>query len=340
MASFSVNVLQIRDSSFNIGFKMGNFIQNKPILKTLELITKPEIDFKNMRSIYSTFAPHLLEELEGLSQGLEIPLNRAASLFSGYDLPRTEAMGCSAIITTDYYVRNYDFSPTLYDGIFSLVQPDTAFATAGYNLQLIGRHDGVNQEGLVAGLHFVSNNDYTRGVSPWTSIRMVLDIFSTTDDAINMLKEIPHSACYNFSLGDKKGNIAEVEASPGKVIVRRGESLLSCVNHFQTDMLKNKNRTSIEGSVHRNNYLLGFKDKNMTHSEMFDNFNDTTSPVFFTDYDNFFGTLHTFSYSYKDSRILTAIARSNQVLDINFQEWLEGETINDPILQGIIEEGS
>lgn len=337
MSNFSVNVLQIRDSSFNTGSKMGKFIRNKPILKTLELITKPEIDFKNMESIYSTFAPHLLEELEGLSQGLEISLNKAASLFSGYDVPKTEAMGCSAIITKDYYVRNYDFSPALYDGVFSLVQSDRAFATAGYNLQIIGRHDGVNQEGLVAGLHFVSNNDHTRGVSPWTSIRMVLDSCSTTDDAINMLEEIPHSACYNFSLGDKKGNIAEVEVSPGKVIVRRGQSLLSCVNHFQTDLLKNKNRSSIEGSVQRNNYLLSFKDKNITHSEMFDNFNDITSAVFFTDYDNLFGTLHTFSYSHQDSRILTAIARSNQVLDINFQDWIKGETINDHILKGIIE---
>ncbi|WP_121604646.1 C45 family autoproteolytic acyltransferase/hydolase [Virgibacillus sp. Bac332] len=340
MSNFTVDVLQIRDSSFNIGLKMGRYIRNKPILKVLESITKPKIDFGIMKSIYSTFAPHLLEEIEGLSQGLEIPLNKAKSLFSGYDVPKTEAMGCSAIITKEFYVRNYDFSPDLYDGLFSLVQPITAFATAGYNLQILGRHDGVNQEGLVAGLHFVSNNDYSKGVSAWTAIRMVLDSCSTTDDAINMLKEIPHSACYNFSLGDKQGNSAVVEASPGKVMVRRGSSPLSCVNHFHDNMLKNKNRMSIENSVKRNNYLLNFKDKNYTHSEMFNNFKDINSPVFFTDYDNLFGTLHTISYSYQDSRILTAIARSNQVLDINFQDWVIGENINDYILQGVIEESS
>ncbi|WP_042147299.1 C45 family autoproteolytic acyltransferase/hydolase [Paucisalibacillus sp. EB02] len=338
MSNLAVDVLQIRGSSFNIGFQMAKLIQNKPILETLESITKPEIDYNNMKSIYSTFAPHLLEEIEGLSHGLEISLGKAAALFSGYEVPKTEAMGCSAIVTKDYYVRNYDFSPALYDGVFSLVQPDNAFASAGYNLQILGRHDGVNQEGLVAGLHFVSNNDYTKGVSPWTSVRMVLDSCSTTDDAINMLKEIPHSACYNFSIGDKKGNNAEVEVTPRKVIVRRGQESLTCVNHFQLDMLKDKNRTSIEGSVQRNNILLNFISQNLTHSEMFDNFRVTNSPVFFTDYGNLFGTLHTFSYAYQDSRILTAIARSNQVLDINFQDWVNGENVKEHILQGIIEE--
>src|SRR5699024_1516858 len=155
---------------------------------------------------------------------------------------------------------------------------------------------------------------------------------------INMLKEIPHAACYNFSLGDKNGGIAVVEASPDKVIVRRGVSVLSCVNHFQDEQLKNKNRPSIEHSVKRHNYLVHLKDKEHTYVEMFENFKSIGSPLFFTDYDDLFGTLHTFSYSYHETMILTAIARSEQVLDINFQDWVDGENIDMDILEGIIEE--
>lgn len=338
MPDFNVSVIQIRDSSFKIGVKMGKYIQNSPILKTLEMITKPEIDYKNMKSIYKTFAPHLLDELEGLAVGLKLPLNKAASLFSGYDVPKTEEMGCSAIITKEYYVRNYDFSPLFYDGCLSLLQPKGTLASVGYNLQVIGRHDGVNNQGLVLGLHFVSNNNYSKGLSAWTSIRMILDTCSTLEDAIYMLKEIPHSACYNFSIGDKQGNIAVVEASPEKVFVRREQSLLSCVNHFQSKELEKKNRKSfIEHSVKRNKYLQAFKDNHLSHSEMFDRFADKNSPVFFTDYDNFFGTLHTFSYSFKDSRILTSVAQSNQILDINFDEWINGTNINDHLLTGVID---
>jgi len=338
VTNFIVNIVQMRESSFNIGIKMGKLIKNSSLIKSFESITKPEIDYQNMESIYSTFAPYLLEELEGLSQGLEMPLNRTAALFGGYDLPRTEALGCSAIMTRDYYVRNYDFSPDLYDGLFSLVQPDSRFATAGYNLQLLGRHDGVNQEGLVAGLHFVSNQGFTKGVSAWMAVRMMLDSCSTTEEAIAMLKEIPHAACYNFSLGDKKGDIAVVEASPDQVVVRRGLSVLSCVNHFQDDTIKDKNRPSITHSVKRSNYLSELSEKHYRHTEMFEEFNSVGSPLFFMDYDDLFGTLHTFSYSYQDTRILTAVARGKMTLDINFQKWIDGENVNRTILEGLIDE--
>lgn len=337
MSEFLVNLFQIRDTSFNIGLKFGKYLHNNPLLKVLDSITRSEIDYKNLKSIYSALAPHLLEELDGLANGLEISTKKSASLFSGYDVPRTEAMGCSAIITKEYYVRNYDFSPALYDGIFSLVQSEEAFATAGYNLQVLGRHDGINQKGLVAGLHFVSNNSYSKGISPWTAIRMVLDMCSSVDDAIQMLKEIPHAACYNFSLGDKNGHMAVVEASPEKVIVRLGQSSLSCVNHFQDEMLKNKNRVSIDGSVKRNSYLQEISNKNLAHQEMFDEFKDKNSPLFFTDYENLFGTLHTLSYSYQNSRIITTIAQSEHVLDFNFQDWVDGENVKEQMLRGIID---
>ncbi|WP_397538449.1 C45 family autoproteolytic acyltransferase/hydolase [Rummeliibacillus pycnus] len=336
MSNFEVQVLQIRDSSYNIGFKTGKVIQGKPIIKALEMITKPEIDYENMKSIYTSFAPNLLDEMQGLSDGLEISLNKAVTLFSGYDVPKTEAMGCSAVITKDYYVRNYDFGPALYDGCFSLVQPNQVFSSAGYNLQAIGRHEGVNEKGLVIGLHFVSHHDYSVGLSAWTSIRMVLDTCTTTDDAIQMLKEIPHSACYNFSMADRNGDIAVVEATPSKVVIRRDPELLSCVNHFQEEDLKQKNRTVIDNSLKRNNILQSFRDGNLTQSEMFNNFANSESPLFFTNYDDLFGTLHTFSYSFKDERILTSIAESEQILDINFLEWVKGKDIKPCILSGII----
>ncbi|WP_369899458.1 C45 family autoproteolytic acyltransferase/hydolase [Bacillus manliponensis] len=337
MSKFEVPIIQMRDSSFYIGLNMSRYIQNSSILKTLDRITKPEIDYKNIKAIYSAFAPHILDELEGLCEGLAMTQNKAAALFSGYDVPKMEAMGCSAIITKDYYVRNYDFSPVFYDGYFSLFQPKDVFASAGYNLQVIGRHDGVNEHGLVIGLHFVSNHDYSVGVSAWTAVRMVLDTCMSVEDAIHMLKEIPHAACYNFSLGDKKGNIAVVEASPTKVIVRKNNTVLSCVNHFQDPELIEKNRVSIEGSQKRNDYLQSFQDGNVIQVEMFQNFSNENSPVFFTEYENLFGTLHTFSYSFHDGRILTTLARGNEILDINFNGWIEGEDIEHNCLTGIIE---
>lgn len=337
MPDFTLHIFQIRDSSYHIGVHTGEKMRATSILHMLESITKQEIDFPEMKSIYTSFAPHLLDELDGLAEGFGISFHKAAALFSGYDVPKTEAMGCSSLLTKNYYVRNYDFSPDLYDGVFSLVQPKQAFASAGYNLQLMGRHDGVNEHGLVAGLHFVSHDGYRKGVSPWAGIRMILDTCSSLEEAVALLKEIPHSACYNFSLGDRDGKMAEVEASPEKVAVRYGESFLSCVNHFQDVQMKRKNRLSIEGSLKRNKHLLSLNEKQLSHRQLFQHFKDTDSPVFFTDYENLFGTLHTFSYSYHDSRILTIIAGCKEVLDVNLQDWVNGDDIRRKNLSGYIE---
>lgn len=241
-------------------------------------------------------------------------------------------------MTDEFYVRNYDFAPALYDGLFSLVQGGSVLASAGYNLQLIGRHDGVNEKGLAAGLHFVSYDSYTAGISAWTALRMVLDKCSSMDEAIHMLKELPHAACYNFSIGDEKGNRAVVEAAPEKVKVRKGEEAAACVNHFEDKELLNKNRSSLEGSIKRRNHLRSLRNTKITHEQAFNHFRSKQSLVFFRYYDQLFGTLHTFSYGYEESRILTAIAQSGEALDINFQEWVRGKDVPINSMEGYIEQ--
>ncbi|MCA1062759.1 C45 family autoproteolytic acyltransferase/hydrolase [Rossellomorea sp. AcN35-11] len=337
MSNFNVRILQTRGSSFDIGLEIGKFFKDTPVMNSYEAITKPEIDYVNLKSIFSSISPHLLEELEGISEGVGIPFNKAAALFSGYDLPRVAAMGCSAVITNEYYVRNYDFSPFLYDGLFSLIQANNSYASAGYNLQGIGRHDGVNEHGLAVGLHFVSNMEHTKGLSAWTSIRMVLDSCSSVNEAITLLKELPHSACYNFSMGDRKGGLAVVEASPQGVITREHSDHLTCTNHFQQENHIHKNRQSIEGSIRRNNYLQGIQDAELTQAELVYKFSVKDSPLFFRDYKALFGTLHTFSYSFNEGKVVTTIAQSEQLLEIDFQDWVVGNDIAEIQMDGLIE---
>ncbi|GAA0607084.1 C45 family autoproteolytic acyltransferase/hydolase [Virgibacillus siamensis] len=339
MSDFIVHIFQHRGNAGEIGFELGNKIAGTPIMKMFDGITRQEIDTKEMEQIYQSIAPHLLEELYGVAEGAKLSRLKAAALFSGYDVPRPQALGCTAMMTNTFYVRNYDFSPDLYDGYFSLIQPDEAFATAGYNLQVLGRHDGVNQHGLVIGLHFVSNTGYTTGISAWMAVRMVLDTCTTADEAINLLREIPHAACYNFSMSDTFGNIVVVEASPEKVIVRRHEEFLTCVNHFQDESMQKQNRLEIDNSLHRQAHLGGMERELLSQRGAFNYFRDQNSPLFYEDYAGLFGTLHTFSYERENSRILTAIAKSEHVLDFHFDRWISGENINKHRLEGIIENG-
>ncbi|WP_338048243.1 carcinine hydrolase/isopenicillin-N N-acyltransferase family protein [Pontibacillus yanchengensis] len=101
--------------------------------------------------------------------------------------------------------------------------------------------------------------------------------------------------------------------------------------------LLNKNRDSIDGSLKRNNYLHKLKGNNLTQLEAFNEFKNKESPLFFTDYENLFGTLHTFSYSYRNSKLLTTIAQSSQNIEVDFKEWVNGTDINVQRLKGIIE---
>ncbi|MFS0749337.1 C45 family autoproteolytic acyltransferase/hydolase [Oceanobacillus sp. 1P07AA] len=334
---YQVNILQSRGSAFNIGYYMGQKLKNKTIIGVYKEKMKPAIDIQQMESVFSAFAPHLIEELKGISEGLEISYKEAAAIFSGYDIPKMDAMGCSATITNDYYVRNYDFTPLLYDHIFSLVDSEVAYATAGFTQQVLGRLDGVNSEGLVMGLHFVSFKEFQTGISAWTAIRMVLDTCSDTDEAVKMLKEIPHAACYNFSIGDRSGNIAVVEASPMQVVVRENVSYLTCVNHFQQPEIHKKNREHIGFSQKRDAFMQDLKYQNLSINKMFQRFKDTQSPLFFKNYDELFGTLHTFAYSFSDSQVTTCLAQSNQVLSFRLSDWLKGEELLLSQMSGTIE---
>lgn len=334
MSEYHVRILQLREDARANGYSLGRSLQGHSIVQAFEAMTKPEIDTDRMRGIYRTFAPVLLEELEGLAEGLKLPFGRAAALFSGYDVPKIAAMGCSALMTRGFYARNYDFAPEFYDGLFTLSQTGQGYATAGYNLQGIGRHDGVNEKGLAAGLHFVSFEGYRTGVSPWISVRMVLESCATVEEAADMLRSIPHAACYNFSIGDAHGSMAIAEASPDQVLIRTGEEAMACVNHYET--LTGRNRPSIEHSLRRKRYLESLDPERLTAAEAFDIFKNRQSPLFFTDYDQLFGTLHTFAYSYEDGVVLTSLAQGHP-LEFSFWEWVQGKDIEARELTGRID---
>ncbi|MGG4090418.1 C45 family autoproteolytic acyltransferase/hydolase [Paenibacillus lautus] len=335
MPDYTVHIMQLREDNYHNGLKLGRSLRNQPILKAFEAVTKPNIDTEQLKSIYNEFAPQLLSELEGLAEGLEMPFPKAAALLGGYDVPKIAAMGCSAMITPSYYVRNYDFTPAFYDGYFTAAQPEQGLATVGYNLQAIGRHDGVNEKGLAAGLHFVSFDGYRTGLSPWVGVRMILESCATVDEASYMLRHIPHAACYNFSIGDARGNMAVVEASPDQVITRAGgEAAIACVNHYEA--LTGKNRPSIEHSLGRKRYIDDLNATQLTQTEAFGLFKERESPLFFTDYDDLFGTLHTFSYAFEEGRVMTSLAQGS-ALDFSFRDWVEGKDIPAAELTGHID---
>ncbi|MEC0283019.1 C45 family peptidase [Terribacillus saccharophilus] len=335
MEEIKAAIIQARGSAYEIGKNTAAAYAKNPILQQFSQLASQQTNYEEIKALFSDYAPHLLDELQGLADGLGLSLQAAAALYSGYNLPRPQALGCSAYVDQFQYVRNYDFSPSLYDHCLSFIAPEEVFGSIGYNLQLIGRHDGVNEKGLAIGLHFVSNSGYQKGLSAWSVLRIALDTCETTQQVINLFKELPHAACYNFSVGDAQGSHAVIEVAPEKLCVRSSTAGLNCVNHFQHGELEAFNRQDMTSSVKRDNFLLNLDKSEMTQEELFDLFSDPASPLFFEDYDQLFGTLHTFAYSFQTWQLITSLSRGNP-LEIDIEDWFAGKDLKIDMLYGRI----
>ncbi|SDM79955.1 C45 family autoproteolytic acyltransferase/hydolase [Sediminibacillus halophilus] len=339
MALMDASVEQYRGSAYRVGYLQGKKIDDSLISK-VSLLENKHLQLDKVKQFFRQFAPHIMDEISGLADALGMKTEKAVALFGGYGVPEVQGMGCSSVVNSRFAVRNYDFSPDIYDQRFMLIQPKECYASVGHSLHVIGRHEGVNEKGLFVAFHFVSKDRAKEGLTASMGVRMVLDCCQSTKEAIKMLKQLPHSWNYNFSLGDKNGHTAVVEISPYGIKVRENESTLRCTNHYQHKDLVSQNKVDYTESNNRISYM---KEKNMEElsgREVFDWFKSIDSPMFYRDYNNLFGTLHTFAYIYDTDLVLTSLL-GGQTLEIDWKDWLEGSNVKASFLTGnLVQVGS
>lgn len=92
-----------------------------------------------------------------------------------------------------------------------MFQSQECFASAGNSIHVVGRLEGVNEEGLFIAFHFVNNKDTKEELMASTIVRIVLDVCKDTNSAIEVIKELPISWSYTL---DRYGEIAVVEKPP------------------------------------------------------------------------------------------------------------------------------
>lgn len=334
MERFCVGVKQFRGTPYEIGREQAEHLTSINWERFSEL-TGEDFLMDDMVKDYQEHAPHLLAELKGLAGGLGKSLEEVSSRFSGHQIKGLPAMGCSSMVTEDFAVRNYDFSPIFYDHQLVLSQPRGYYASVGSSLHLIGRHEGVNEKGLFIALHFVSQAKTSVGLSGSAIVRIVLDMCSTTDEAVAKLKTLPHSWGYNYSVGDEKGHHVVVEASPEEVAVRKGEKQSSCTNHFVLESHQWFNRPHAFGSKNRHQAITEWEG---TFEETFHWFSDQASVLFSTQYKEFFGTLHTFGYDFHNKLVKTVLPEG-RALTVDWQKWIDGENLEMRKLVGSLDTG-
>lgn len=335
-----VRLVELRGGHYQIGLDQANELKSFPNLVPMDLLSMLTMNANvhKAKEVLENTAPHLLQEIEGLAEGLSMELDTAIKLFSGYDVVFPN-MGCTTLVNDGFYVRNYDFSPTLYDARIVFTNSENGYASVGFSQQVLGRLDGMNEKGLVVGLHFVNNEHSAEGFLATTIVRMLLDQCANIEEAINLITNIPHGYCYNYSLTDLSGKSVIVEASSQQQIINFTNPLI-CTNHFESELLREKNRIEIQGSVRRKEYVSNLLTESLSPISAYHHFNDGSSPLFYKYYQEFFGTLHTVVYSPKDLRIIIGVGENSNPLIFSLKEYMEGalnlpDYINGTINQSI-----
>lgn len=317
-----VDVEEFIGSNYQIGVEQGDQIAINDHFYLLKAISK-NTNSKEVKVILQDISPGFLDELRGIADGLKIDFNTVLRMYSGYNLP-VPPMGCTSFSHDNYYIRNYDFTPEIYDARFVFHKSEEGYASVGFSDQILGRLDGMNEHGLIVGLHLVNEHYTGTGFIATTIVRLVLEQCRNVEEAVNLIMKLPHGYCYNYSLVDKQGRKCIVEASPEKQIVHESP-ILMCTNHFETDLLKVKNRTTIAGSIHRKEFLQSLSSNDYPLEVAFKKFNNENSPLFYKEYRQFFGTLHTVIYLPNTLEVIVGIGGNANPITFSLDKWLNGD---------------
>lgn len=178
--------------------------------------------------------------------------------------------GCTVFNGTNYLVRNYDYHPATYDGRYLLYQPnDGGLAQIGPTSRVTGRMDGMNEAGLVMAYNFMHRKKPANGFVCYMVGRLILELCKNVDEAIQLLKEIPHRSSFSYILMDQSLNHAIVEITPRDINVRYDTI---CTNHFE--LLTHENRNYTKESKERLARVINQTHTQLDKHQAFKLFND------------------------------------------------------------------
>ncbi|WP_409292925.1 C45 family autoproteolytic acyltransferase/hydolase [Peribacillus sp. SCS-37] len=327
------DIIQFKGTHYEFGYMQGEALKESPILpnrakqwasrRTRHFAT----DQEKALTLLSKYIPEVIEEIHGLANALQWSIDDAIREFGGYYLEYGKS-GCSIITGTDYLIRNYDSHPGSYEGRFTLYQPtDGGYAVIGPSMQITGRIDGMNEKGLSMGYNFINRIHSGDGFICNMIGRMILETCSNVEDAIDLLKEIPHRTSFSYVLLDPKGDSYVVEASPRSVIARKSST---STNHFE--MLLEENRYRMDDSKRRQQIME--KQQKLGVYEAFSLLNNIDEQVFSEKYDASSGTLHTSAYIPKEKKVWFAMGPNRKPVIFDFEKFLGGEKSNIKKIKG------
>ena len=140
-----------------------------------------------------------------------------ARFLSLYDPPAFVA-GCTQALwthRTPALVRNYDYAPSLFDGLI-LRSAWNGTAVVAMTDCVWGVLDGVNAHGLAVSLAYGGRHPVGDGFAITVVLRYILEFCSEVAEAVEVLKRVPIHVGYNVALLDRQGRHATVFVAPDR----------------------------------------------------------------------------------------------------------------------------
>ena len=230
---------RVSGTYYEMGYSYGAALRTRGF--RLPRVSSADLDFgrRSEREVVRLF-PKVLEEVRGFADACRLAYGSLVAflLRIGTKPPTASCTAFAARAGSEVvFGRNYDFYYRFAKfSESSLTRPLEGYASVGNSDVFIGREDAVNEAGLAAAITFVGPTAVNPGVNFPIATRFVLDRCGTVREAVRALSRTRFSTTNNYLLADATGDMAVVEASPGKVHVREpdGETYLVCTNHFSS----------------------------------------------------------------------------------------------------------
>lgn len=291
---------------------------------------KFELDYQETKHLYNEFAPGIWDELMGLQDELKISDKDVLLNLAHYRVSPKDS-GCSVYLDDHHFIRNYDYHPNTYDGMYKLFQPDKGgFAHIGPASRVTGRMDGMNEHGLIMSYNFMNRKQPFDGFTCFIIGRFILELCRNADDAKQLLKELPHRGGFSYIVQDRYNDSFIAETSSRNIAFRQSNI---CTNHYET--LEKENRRYLVDSLERLSVLEGFNLP--SKEELLDLFTDRKYGLFVDNYKSWAGTIHT---SFYDKNKLIAGIRLGENTDMDefdFGDWLNGTPIDKKEIKGFLD---
>jgi len=240
----------LEGTAYEVGKMQGEILKSKEEAYKFYSSFKTDLkstgfhDLKELVAAYEEHCPGLLEEIQGLADGLGVEVGEIPFCRATYQVPKK----CSQIavlssVTKDkrvYVGRSYEWIHTDEDLRLCTTIVKRKAKHIGFSTALFGRLDGMNEHGLSVtytggGIFGVPLKH--KGFFNWLAIRSILDNCKSVDDAMKMIEKIPISGFFSLLIVDENSNAALIEFADGTYDIKRinndsADNYIISTNHY------------------------------------------------------------------------------------------------------------